>query len=119
MKHGCRGSDPWGFVEDAGVALVKLEDGLDPEAAASEDSGAVVNMGVEDHHEARVVLASPEELARIRKVSGVADGDEGSGVVEVKDAVGWLCSVDTAQEFDIFVVVGSREVAGEAPVERS
>ena len=49
-----------GFVEDAGVALVKLEDGL---VAASKDSGADVNMGVEDHHEARVVLASPEELS--------------------------------------------------------
>jgi len=36
-------------------------------------------MGVEDHHEARVVLASPEEIARISEVSGVADGDEGSG----------------------------------------
>jgi hypothetical protein len=34
-----------------------------------------------------VVLASLEELARISKVSGVADGNEGSGVVEVKDAV--------------------------------
>ncbi len=43
------------FVEDAGVALVKLVDGLVPEAAASEDSGAEVNMGVEDHHGARVV----------------------------------------------------------------
>jgi hypothetical protein len=40
-------------------------------------------------------------------------------VVEVEDAVGWLCSVDTAQEFDIFVVVGSWKVAVEAPVERS
>jgi hypothetical protein len=107
------------FVENAGVALVKLEDGLVPEAAASEDRGAVVNMGVEDDHEARVFLASPEELARISKVSGVADGDDGSGVVEVEDAVGWLCSVDTAQEFDIFVVVRSWKVAGETPVEKS
>jgi hypothetical protein len=110
MQHGCsEGTGDWvkvesdaevavhgGFVEDAGVALVQLGDGLVPEAAASEDRGAVVNMGVEDHHEARVVLASPEELARISKVSGVADGDEGSGVVEVEDAVGWLCFVDTA-----------------------
>ena len=39
-----------GFVKDAGVALVQLEDGLVPEAAASEDRGAIVNMGVEDHH---------------------------------------------------------------------
>jgi hypothetical protein len=38
------------FVEDSVVALIKHEDGLIPEAAASEDSGAVVNMGVEDHH---------------------------------------------------------------------
>jgi len=30
--------------------LLKLEDGLVPEAAASEDRGAVVNFGVEDHH---------------------------------------------------------------------
>ena len=60
-----------GFVEDAGVALVQLEDGLVPEATASEDCSAIVNMGVDDHHEARVVLASPEELARISKVSGV------------------------------------------------
>ena len=44
-------------------------------------------MGVEDHHEARVILASQEELARISEVSGVANGDEGSGVVEVEDAV--------------------------------
>jgi hypothetical protein len=36
-----------GFVEDAGVVLVQLEDGL--------------------------VLASPEEFARISKVSGVAE----------------------------------------------
>jgi hypothetical protein len=108
-----------GFVEDAGVAFVQLEDGLVPEAAASEDRGAVVNMGVEDHHEARVVLASPEELARISEVSGVTDGDEGSGVVEVEDAVGGLGSIDTAQEFDISVGVGSREVAGEAPIEWS
>ncbi len=28
-------------------------------------------------------------------------------MVVVEDAVGWLCSVDTAKEFDIFVVVGS------------
>jgi hypothetical protein len=42
------------------------------------------------------------ELARISKVSGVADGDEDSRVVEVKDAVGWLCTVDTAQELDGF-----------------
>jgi len=68
-----------GFVKDAGVALVQFEDGLVPEAAASEDCSAVVNMGVEDHHEARVVLASAEEIARISEVSGVADGDEGSG----------------------------------------
>ena len=84
MEHGCSESTGDGvkvesyakvavhgrFVEDAGVALVQLEDGLVPEAVASEDRGAVVNMGVADHHEARVVLASPE-------VSGVADGDEG------------------------------------------
>jgi hypothetical protein len=133
MEHGCSESAcdgvkvesdaevavHGGFVEDARVALVQLEDGLVPEAAASEDRGAVVNMGVEDHHEARVVLASPEELARISEVSGVADGDEGSGVVEVEDAVGGFSSIDTAQEFDISVVVGSREVTGEAPVERS
>jgi hypothetical protein len=62
-------------------------------------------MGVEDHHEARVVLASPEELAR---VSGVADGDEGRAVVEVEDAVGGLGAVDTAQKFDISVVVERR-----------
>jgi hypothetical protein len=73
--------------------------------AASEDRGSVVNMGVEDHHEARVVLASPEELAR---VSGVADGDEGRGVLEVEDAVGGLGAVDTAQKFDISVVVERR-----------
>jgi len=58
----------------------------------------------------RVVFVSPEELARIRKVSGVADGDEGSGVVEVEYAVGWLRSVDNAQEFDILVVVRSWKV---------
>jgi hypothetical protein len=57
-------------------------------------------------------------LARIDKVSGVADGDEGGGVVEVKYAVGWLRSIDTAQEFDIFVVVGSWKVAREVLVER-
>jgi len=39
-----------GFVVDSGVALVQLEDGLVPEAKASEDRGAVVNLGVEDHH---------------------------------------------------------------------
>jgi len=38
----------------------------------------------------RVVLVPPEELARISKVSGVDDGNEGSGVVEVEYAVGWL-----------------------------
>ena len=108
-----------GFVEDAGVALVQLEDGLVPEVAASEDRGAVVNMVVEDHLEARIVLTSPEELARISKVSGVANGDEGSRVAEVEDAVGGLGSVDTAQKFDVSVVVGSREVAGEAPIEWS
>ena len=102
-----------GFVEDTGVALVQLEDGLVPEAVASKDRGAVVNMGV-DHHEARVVLASPEEFARISKLSGVADGDEGSGVVEVEDAVGGLGFVDTAQEFDLSIFVGSGEVAGES-----
>ena len=58
----------------------------------------------------RVVFVSPEELARISKVSGVADGDEGSGVVEVEYVVGWLRSVDIAQEFDILVVVGSWKV---------
>jgi len=47
----------YGLVPEHG----QLEDG--------EDRSAVVNMGVEDHHEARVVLASPEELARISKVS--------------------------------------------------
>jgi len=108
-----------GFVEDAGIALVQLEDGLVPEVAASEDRGAVVNMGVEDHLEARIVITSPEELARISKVSGVANGNEGSGVVEVEDAVGGLGSVDTAQKFDVSVVVESREVAGEAPIEWS
>jgi len=40
-------------------------------------------------------------------------------VVEVEDAIGGLGSVDTAQEFDVSVGIGSREVAGEAPVERS
>jgi len=40
-------------------------------------------------------------------------------VVEVEDAVGRLGAVDTAQEFDISVGIGSREVTGEAPVERS
>jgi hypothetical protein len=64
MEHGCSESTGdgvkvesdaevavhGGFVEDAGVALVQLEDGLVPEAAASEDRGAIVNMGVEDHH---------------------------------------------------------------------
>ncbi len=40
-------------------------------------------------------------------------------MVEVEDAVGRLGSVDTAQEFDISVGIGSREVTGEAPVERS
>ncbi len=40
-------------------------------------------------------------------------------MVEVEDAVGWLCSVDTAQEFDISCGIGSREVTGESPVERS
>jgi hypothetical protein len=49
----------------------------------------------------------------------VADGNESSRVVEVEDAVGWLCSVNTAQEFDIFVVVGSWKVAGEVPIEWS
>ena len=107
-----------GFVEDAGVALVELEDGLVPEAAASEDRSAIVNMGVEDLHEARVILATPEELARISKVSGVANGDKGSRVVKVADAVGGLGSVDTAQEFDVSVGIGSGEVAWEAPVER-
>ena len=85
----------------------------------SSHRGTVVNMGVEDHHEARVILASPEKLARISEVSGVFNGDEGSGVVEVDDAVGGLGSRDTAQEFDVSVAVGSREVTGEAPVERS
>ena len=46
MEHGCSE----GAMQDAGVALVQLEDGLVPEAAASEDRGAIVNMGVEDHH---------------------------------------------------------------------
>ena len=64
MKHGCiEGASDGvklesdakvavhgGFVVDAGVMLVTLEDGLVPEAAASEDCSAVVNMGVEDHH---------------------------------------------------------------------
>jgi len=40
-------------------------------------------------------------------------------VVEVEDAVGRLGSVDTAQEFDVSVGIGRREVTGEAPVERS
>ena len=40
-------------------------------------------------------------------------------MVEVEDAVGGLGSVDTAQKFDVSVVVGSREVAGEAPIEWS
>ena len=40
-------------------------------------------------------------------------------MVEVEDAVGRLGSVDTAQEFDISVGVGSREVIGKASVERS
>ena len=40
-------------------------------------------------------------------------------MVEVEDAVGGLGSIDTAQEFDVSVVVGSREVTGKAPVERS
>ena len=40
-------------------------------------------------------------------------------MVEVEDAIGELSSLDTAQEFDISVVVGSREITGEAPVERS
>jgi hypothetical protein len=39
-----------GFVVDSGVALVQLEDGLVPEAAASEVRSAIVNIGVEDHH---------------------------------------------------------------------
>jgi len=30
-------------------------------------------------------------------------------VVEVEDAVGWLCSVDAAQGFYIFVFLGSLE----------
>ena len=51
-----------GFVEGSGVALVEFEDGLVPEGTTSEDCGAVVNMGVEDHHEPRAILASPEEL---------------------------------------------------------
>ena len=53
-----------GFVEDPRVALVELEDGLVPESTTCEDS-SVVNVSVEDHYQARVVLASPEELARI------------------------------------------------------
>ena len=40
-------------------------------------------------------------------------------MVEVEDAVGGLGSIDTAQEFDVSVVVGSREATGEAPIERS
>jgi hypothetical protein len=44
------------MVDSSRIALVQLEDGLIPEAAASEDRGAIVNMGVEDHHKARVVL---------------------------------------------------------------
>ena len=40
-------------------------------------------------------------------------------MVKVEDAVGRLGSIDTAQEFDISVGIGSREVTGEAPVERS
>jgi len=47
-----------------------------PESAASEDSGAIVNMSAEDHEQARFVRTSPEELARTCEVSGVADGDE-------------------------------------------
>jgi len=100
-----------GLVEGSRIALVELVDGLVPESAASVDSGAVVNMSVEDHEQARVVRTSPEELARICEVSGVADGDEGGGVVEVEDAVGGLRSVDTAQKFDILVIVGRWEVA--------
>ena len=64
MEHGCSESAGdgvkvesdaevavhGGFVEDAGVALVQFEDGLVPEATASEDRGAIVNVGVEDHH---------------------------------------------------------------------
>ena len=40
-------------------------------------------------------------------------------MVEVEDAVGGLGSIDAAQEFDVYVVVGSWEVAGEAPIEWS
>jgi len=36
--------------KDSWVALVKLEDGLVPEAAASEDRDIIVDMGVEYHH---------------------------------------------------------------------
>jgi hypothetical protein len=84
MKHGCSEGAVYGrFVEDAEVALVKLEDGLVPE-----DSSSIWVLRI-----------------TTRRAS--------SGVVEVEDAVGWLCSVDTAQEFDIFVVVGSWKVAVE------
>ena len=40
-------------------------------------------------------------------------------MVEVEDAVGWLGSVDTAQEFNILVIVGRWEVDGQAAVERA
>ncbi len=63
MEHGCSESAGdgvkvesdaevavhGGFVEDAGVALVQLEDGFVPEAAASEDRGTIVNMGSSLH----------------------------------------------------------------------
>jgi len=106
------------LIEGSRVALVELENGVVPECRASEDGCAVINVSVEDHEQERVSLASPEELAVI-KVSGVADGDEGGGVVEVEDAVGGLCAVDTAQEFDILVVVGRWEVAGTLLKDRS
>ena len=54
-----------GFVEDPRVALVELEDGLVPESTTGEGISSVVNVSVENHYQARVVLASPEELARI------------------------------------------------------
>jgi len=67
-----------GLVEGPRVVLVELVDGLVPESAASEDGSAVVNMSVEDHEQMRVVRKSPEELARICEVSGVADVAEWS-----------------------------------------
>lgn len=52
-----------GFVQDTGISFV--EDRLVPEGTTGENCSSVVNMSVEDHYQARVVFASPEELARI------------------------------------------------------